>query len=100
MLNNFYRSLGFKKINNNNYFIGCLSELFEPCLNKISFTHQDEEYERYLNDDLNIRNISVSLPSFNNEELFHDCSSSVYSGDYVLLETFWRGLAFSFILIQ
>ena len=69
MLNNFYRSLGFKKINNNNYFIGCLSELFEPCLNKISFTHQDEEYERYLNDDLNIRNISVSLPSFNNKEL-------------------------------
>ena len=69
MLNNFYRSLGFKKINNKNYFIGCISELFEPCRNKISFTHQDEEYERYLNDDLNIRNISVSLPSFNNEEL-------------------------------
>jgi hypothetical protein len=69
MLNNFYRSLGFKKINNNNYFIGCLSELFEPCLNKITFTHQDEEYERYLNDNLNIRNISISLSSFNNEEL-------------------------------
>ena len=69
MLNNFYRSLGFKKINNNNFFIGCLSELFEPCLNKISFTHQDEEYERYLNDNLNIRNISVSLPSFNEELL-------------------------------
>ena len=78
MLNNFYRSLGFKKINNNNFFIGCLSELFEPCLNKISFTHQDEEYERYLNDDLNIRNISVSLPSFNNKELLKSKTKGGY----------------------
>lgn len=70
MLNDLYRLLRFKKIDVDNEFMGCISELIQPCLRTITFTRQEEIQERFLNDMQNTDglqlNIRVSFPSFFN----------------------------------
>jgi len=68
-LNNLYRLLGFHKIDADNEFMGCVSELIKPCLRYVTFTYEEERAERFLNDMQNTghpTNIRVSFPSFFN----------------------------------
>lgn len=68
-LNNFYRLLKFYKIDADNEFMGCVSELIKPCLRYVTFTYEEERAERFLNDMQNTghpTNIRVSFPSFFN----------------------------------
>ena len=69
MLNDLYRLLGFLKIDVDNEFMGCITDLIEPCLRNITFTDQEQIQERFLNDMQNSgppTNIRVKFPSFFN----------------------------------
>jgi hypothetical protein len=53
MLNDYYRSCGFLKIDVDNEFMGYIPELIQPCLERITFTEQENKQKRFLNDEEN-----------------------------------------------
>jgi len=78
-LNDLYRSLRFYKIDMDNEFMGCISELIEPCLRNITFTDEEEWEERFLNDMQNNglpTKIRVRFPSFFNMNAFRRVGGS------------------------
>lgn len=78
-LNDLYRSLRFYKIDMDNEFMGCISELIEPCLRNITFTDEEDWEERFLNDMQNNgppTKIRVRFPSFFNMNAFRRVGGS------------------------